>query len=178
MARQLRAQYPAMIDAPVTATEDSENPRYGPGPRAARLREIGPMAQASPFRFSTQYQDGETDPLYYGYRYYSPSPGRWPKRDPIEEEGVASCLVNAEKGCQSKYQGYDRRNCCRLLAHVKCYAQCTFIPVVGMPLGAWDFGWSQLAPACKSQLPEMPELPPGRPLSYCSRWRKSLWRDS
>jgi len=136
MARQLRAQYPAMIDASVNATGDSERPRYEPDPLAARLREIGPMAKANPFRFSTQYQDDETDLLYYGYRYYRPSPGRWPNRDPVEEEGVASCLVNAEKGCQSKHQDCDRRNCCRLLAHVKCYAQCTFIPVEGMPPGA------------------------------------------
>ncbi len=79
---------------------------------------------------------------------------------------VASCLVNAEKGCQSKHQDCDRRNCCRLLAHVKCYAQCTFIPFEWMPPGAWDFGWSQLFPACKRLLPEMPELPPGWPPSY------------
>lgn len=25
--------------------------------------------------------------LYYGYRYYDPATGRWPSRDPIEEEG-------------------------------------------------------------------------------------------
>jgi RHS repeat-associated protein len=24
---------------------------------------------------------------YYGYRYYDPKTGRWPSRDPIEEEG-------------------------------------------------------------------------------------------
>ena len=24
---------------------------------------------------------------YYGYRYYDPKTGRWPNRDPIEEEG-------------------------------------------------------------------------------------------
>src|SRR5207249_4898494 len=35
----------------------------------------------------TKYQDDETDFLYYGYRYYNPSTGRWLSRDPIEEEG-------------------------------------------------------------------------------------------
>ena len=79
---------------------------------------------------------------------------------------VASCLVNAEKGCQSKYQDCDRRSCCRLLAHVKCYSQCTFIPFEGMPPGAWDFGWSRLIPSCKSLLSEMPVLPPGQHPSY------------
>jgi RHS repeat-associated protein len=28
------------------------------------------MARANSFRFSTKYQDDETDLLYYGYRYY------------------------------------------------------------------------------------------------------------
>ncbi|OQB90322.1 MAG: hypothetical protein BWX84_01971 [Verrucomicrobia bacterium ADurb.Bin118] len=37
MARQLRAQYPAMIDASVNAGSDCESPRYGPGPLAAWL---------------------------------------------------------------------------------------------------------------------------------------------
>ena len=33
------------------------------------------------------YEDDETDLLYYGYRYYNPSTGRWPNRDPIGENG-------------------------------------------------------------------------------------------
>ena len=36
-------------------------------------------------RFSTKYYDAETDLYYYGYRYYSPSLGRWISRDPIKE---------------------------------------------------------------------------------------------
>jgi len=45
------------------------------------------MAKANPFRFSTKYQDDETDLVYYGYRYYNTSTGRWLIRDPLEEEG-------------------------------------------------------------------------------------------
>jgi len=45
------------------------------------------MADVFPHRFSTKYYDAETDLYYYGYRYYSPSLGRWISRDPIEEEG-------------------------------------------------------------------------------------------
>jgi RHS repeat-associated protein len=45
------------------------------------------MAKANPFRFSTKYQDDETDLLYYGYRSCSPSTGRWLSRDPIDEIG-------------------------------------------------------------------------------------------
>jgi len=41
------------------------------------------LARANPFRFSTKYQDDETDLLYYGYRYYNPSTGRWINSDPL-----------------------------------------------------------------------------------------------
>jgi len=41
----------------------------------------------NPFRFSTKYYDAEIGLYYYGYRYYSPSMGRWLNRDPIEEQG-------------------------------------------------------------------------------------------
>ncbi len=43
------------------------------------------MAKANPFKFSTKYQDDETELFYYGYRYYSSSRGRWLTRDPIGE---------------------------------------------------------------------------------------------
>jgi RHS repeat-associated protein len=49
----------------------------------------------NPFRFSTKYTEAdgalsgnETGLVYYGFRYYNPSTGRWPNRDPIEEPGA------------------------------------------------------------------------------------------
>ena len=51
------------------------------------IYEDGDMADVFPHRFSTKYYDAETDLYYYGYRYYSPSLGRWISRDPIGEEG-------------------------------------------------------------------------------------------
>ncbi len=45
------------------------------------------MAFVNPFRFSTKYCDDETGHYYYGYRYYSPTQGRWLSRDPIGEYG-------------------------------------------------------------------------------------------
>src|SRR5512147_2121259 len=58
------------------------------GPFGEVLRATGPMAKANAFRFSTKYQDDETDLLYYGYRYYTPSIGRWLSRDSIGERGA------------------------------------------------------------------------------------------
>jgi RHS repeat-associated protein len=61
------------------------------GPFGEVLRATGPMAKTNPFRFSTKYQDDETDKLYYGLRYYNPSTGRWESRDPAGERECA-CL--------------------------------------------------------------------------------------
>ena len=61
--------------------------QYEYGPFGEVLRATGPMAKANPFRFSTKYQDDETDLLYYGYRYYNASTGRWICRDPNQDLG-------------------------------------------------------------------------------------------
>jgi len=61
--------------------------QYEYGPFGEVIRATGPMARANPFRFSTKYQDDESDLLYYGYRYYNASTGRWISRDPVEELG-------------------------------------------------------------------------------------------
>jgi len=60
---------------------------YEYGPFGETLRASGAMAMANPFRFSTKYQDDETDQYYYGFRYYDPEDGRWLNRDPLEESG-------------------------------------------------------------------------------------------
>jgi len=53
------------------------------GPFGEVIRATGPMAKANPFRFSTKYQDDESDLVYYGYRYYNAGIGRWTARDPL-----------------------------------------------------------------------------------------------
>jgi RHS repeat-associated protein len=47
----------------------------------------GSKANDFAHRFSTKPLDVNTGLYYYGYRYYDPETGRWPSRDPIEEEG-------------------------------------------------------------------------------------------
>jgi len=75
------------VAALVDAANGNVAARYEYGPFAEPVRVTGPMAKVNPVCFSTKYTDRETDFLYYGYRYYSPSTGRWLSRDPIEEEG-------------------------------------------------------------------------------------------
>jgi len=45
----------------------------------------GVAAEALKFRYSTKYADDESGLVYYGYRYYAPSLGRFMSRDPQEE---------------------------------------------------------------------------------------------
>ena len=75
------------VTALVKADGSGLSAQYEYGPFGELLRATGPMAKANPFRFSTKYQDDETDLLNYGYRYYDPSTGRWPNRDPLGERG-------------------------------------------------------------------------------------------
>jgi RHS repeat-associated protein len=69
----------------VSSTNASLAAQYEYAPFGEVLRATGPMAKANPFRFSTKYQDDETDLLYYGYRYEKN--GRWISKDPVAEPG-------------------------------------------------------------------------------------------
>jgi len=80
--------YDARSNAPAdantaTATLAAE---YKYGPFGEVIRATGPMAKVNPFMFSTKFYDWETGLYYYGHRYYNPSTGRWPSRDPAEED--------------------------------------------------------------------------------------------
>lgn len=73
-----------LIDA--SSGETAATYQYGPfgEPLGA---EGEPIAEANPIRFSTKYWDAESDLIYYGYRYYNPSTGRFLSRDLIGETG-------------------------------------------------------------------------------------------
>lgn len=53
----------------------------------------GAYAASNPFRFSSEYFDDETGLVYYNYRYYSPTMGRWINRDPIGERGGVNLYI-------------------------------------------------------------------------------------
>ena len=79
------------VMALISMADGTPAAQYEYGPFGEVTRATGPMAKVNPFRFSTKYQDDETDLLYYGYRYYKPSTGTWLSRDPLnaatDEEG-------------------------------------------------------------------------------------------
>jgi RHS repeat-associated protein len=74
----------------VNAADGTALANYIYGPFGEVIRATGPMAKLNPFRFSTKYDDDESDLLYYGYRYCSPSTGRWLNRDPMAERWGAN----------------------------------------------------------------------------------------
>jgi len=59
---------------------------------------------------------------------------------------VAQCLIASEKKCQL-FPNCSDRNCCRLLAHVACYARCGFFPTKGLPPGGAEVGILDLLPS-------------------------------
>jgi RHS repeat-associated protein len=69
----------------INATNGTLVANYEYGPFGEVIRQTGPMAKVNPFRFSTKYQDAESDLLYYGNRYYYAGTGTWLSRDPDGE---------------------------------------------------------------------------------------------
>jgi len=96
----------------VRASDGTTVARYDYGPFAEPLRATGPMAAANPMRFSTKYHDGESGFLYYGYRYYDPSTGRWISRDPIGEEGGRNLFFLAFNNLLDKFDLDGRDTWC------------------------------------------------------------------
>ena len=68
----------------------AEEARYAYGPFGETLGATGPLVSTFTHRFSTKFTDPETSLLYYGFRYYSPSLGRWLSRDPLGENAVSN----------------------------------------------------------------------------------------
>lgn len=76
------------VSALVKASDGTVSAQYEYGPFGELLRTTGSMAKVSPLRFSSKYQEAESDLVYYPPgRYYIPSRGGWASRDPIGENG-------------------------------------------------------------------------------------------
>jgi len=83
-------------EATSTKTVSGSFRHYEYSPFGESIVATGPLAKENPFRFSTKYWDDETGLGYWGYRYYSPSLGRWLSPDPASEISLyASKLFEA-----------------------------------------------------------------------------------
>lgn len=84
--------------ANLVATDGVIVATYDYDPYGNLVSSSGTLADDNPYRFSTKYADEETGLVYYGFRFYSPSLGRWLNRDPIGEVGglnLYACCMNS-----------------------------------------------------------------------------------
>ena len=70
-------------------------------PSGVRSREATPQATADgaavsqPIQWSSEVYDAELRLVYYNFRYYNPTDGRWTRRDPVGEEmGNLYCYID------------------------------------------------------------------------------------
>ena len=85
------------VVALVQAADGAYIARYEYGPFGEPVRVSGPLAAAQPLRFSSKWTDAESGLVYYGYRYYNPTTGRWLSRDPIGELGFHTLAGNRNR---------------------------------------------------------------------------------
>ena len=83
----------------------------------------------NPFRFSSEYYDSELDLVYYNYRHYSSSLGRFLSRDPIEEQGGWNLYLFTENNIFSKQESlglfsFLSKGCCNGKVYYKNRSGC------------------------------------------------------
>jgi RHS repeat-associated protein len=108
------------VMALVNAADGTLAAEYDYGPFGELIRQTGPMATTNPYRFSTKYDDDESDLLYYGYRYYKPSTGTWLSRDPKAERGGKNLydfvhddpIMNTDPDGRAPTCGNPATSCC------------------------------------------------------------------
>jgi RHS repeat-associated protein len=93
------------------AADGGNTARYEYGPFGESLRATGPLAGANPIRWSTKVTDDEGGLVYYGYRFYCPSTGRWLSRDPLAEAGEVALysMVDSDPVNEIDYLGLKKK---------------------------------------------------------------------
>jgi integrase/recombinase XerD len=81
-----------LASEPTARPDDSDRPDDDPPAGSAPIRPKEPNPPQTPGTGNElEHKDLQSSPgmqvAYYGYRYFDPVTGRWPSRDPIEEEG-------------------------------------------------------------------------------------------
>ena len=77
-------------------------------PFGVQTTATGAYAAQNPFCFSSEYFDSETGLVYYNYRYYTPSLGRWLSRDPIAELGGWNLYGMAKNNPINEWDSYGQ----------------------------------------------------------------------
>ena len=61
--------------------------QYEHDPYGNPINTTGDAAGLNPYRYSSEYHDEDLGLIYYNYRHYNLTDGRWINRDPIAEQG-------------------------------------------------------------------------------------------
>ena len=61
--------------------------QYEHDPYGNPINTTGDAAGQNSYRYSSEYHDEDLGLVYYNYRHYNPTDGRWTSRDPIAEQG-------------------------------------------------------------------------------------------
>ena len=61
--------------------------QYEHDPYGNPINTTGDAAGQNSYRYSSEYHDEDLGLIYYNYRHYNPTDGRWINRDPIAEQG-------------------------------------------------------------------------------------------
>ena len=97
----------------IDATNGIMTACYAYGPFGEPLRNTGAMGKRNGFRFSSKRSDDESGMLYYGYRSYSPSVGRWMSRDPkpdVQNGGLAGLMFPIDHAPSSEVYQFARNS--------------------------------------------------------------------
>ncbi|MCK4982462.1 MAG: hypothetical protein KAS17_06040, partial [Victivallaceae bacterium] len=84
----------------------------------------GTMQNDFDYRFSSEVYDSETTLVYYNFRYYSPTLGRWLSRDPIEEEGGFNLYTMVHNNPVSSWDQLGLFACCDCIKYDPAKACC------------------------------------------------------
>ena len=90
----------------VAATYD-----YAPFGAVSAGTPAGTAVPANPFQWSSEVYDSELGLVYYNYRHYSPTDGRWLSRDPIEEEGGRNLYAFVKNSLLDKTDLLGQKEC-------------------------------------------------------------------
>jgi len=143
---QLGAQFPAYdgngnVMGLVDAVQGTNSAAREFGVFGQELRGGERIANASPFRFSSKYQDTETSLSYYGYRYLDSAQGRWYNRDRIAEQGGGNLYGFSQNGAVNRIDPDGRRwfetRSCNQKEWTRCNQGCKK-----------DFGWWSVVDWC------------------------------
>lgn len=132
------------------------------GPFGEVVRVTGSAAKSEPVRFSSKYQDSESDLAYYGYRTYNSSTGRWLSRDPIGSDGsldVYDFVANSPVNSADALGLCDFCHCKKLNTPPNNYKpkSLTLVPLPGTFATAYGLGFANpidwdLEPGSKPEL--------------------------